>query len=44
MPLPSYLWLHADARLSGSDVSAICEWAAAEEQRREEAAPAAAAP
>ena len=33
MPLPSYLWLHHDARLSTSDITALCEWA--ETQRRE---------
>jgi Haem-binding domain len=26
MPVPSYLWLHRDAVLSASDVSAICAW------------------
>jgi hypothetical protein len=35
MPLPSYLLLHGDARLSSSDVSALCEWTAAEAARQE---------
>jgi hypothetical protein len=26
MPLPSYLWMHRHARLSGSDVAALCTW------------------
>ncbi|HET9482018.1 MAG TPA: heme-binding domain-containing protein [Candidatus Polarisedimenticolia bacterium] len=26
MPLPSYLWLHRDARLSGQDVEDLCAW------------------
>lgn len=26
MPLPSYLWLHRDARLSAADVAALCAW------------------
>ncbi len=27
MPLPSYLWLHGDARLSESDSQELCNWA-----------------
>ena len=26
MPLPSYLWMHADARLAPADVETICAW------------------
>lgn len=26
MPLPSYLWMHPDARLSPSDVAVLCAW------------------
>lgn len=26
MPLPSYLWIHGDARLSPEDVRALCDW------------------
>ena len=36
MPLASYLLLHGDARLSSSDVSALCEWTSAEAARQEQ--------
>src|SRR5579872_3788037 len=26
MPLPSYLWIHRDARLSDGDVKTLCAW------------------
>jgi heme-binding protein len=26
MPLPSYLWVHRDARLSDADVKTLCAW------------------
>ncbi len=26
MPMPSYLWMHRDARLSDADVVALCDW------------------
>lgn len=26
MPLPSYLWIHGDAKLSESDKKTICDW------------------
>ncbi len=26
MPLPSYLWIHRDAKLSDGDVQALCAW------------------
>jgi Haem-binding domain len=28
MPLPSYLWIHRDAKLSDSDVKTLCAWSA----------------
>jgi hypothetical protein len=34
MPLTSYLWMHADARLSEADVTAICQWTDAERATR----------
>jgi hypothetical protein len=33
MPLPSYLWIHWDAKLSPNDVNALCDWTDAEKQR-----------
>lgn len=33
MPLPSYLWIHWDAKLSPDDVNALCDWTDAEKQR-----------
>jgi cytochrome c len=33
MPLPQYLWLHHDARLSDAEVDAIYTWARAERKR-----------
>lgn len=33
MPLPSYLWLHRDARLSDQDIALVCEWTKAERAR-----------
>jgi hypothetical protein len=26
MPLPMYLWLHSDARLSDRDIAMLCDW------------------
>lgn len=26
MPLPSYLWIHWDAKLSDADIKTICDW------------------
>jgi hypothetical protein len=26
MPLPSYLWIHRDAKLSDSDIKTLCAW------------------
>ena len=33
MPLPSYLWMHHDARLSPEDRNVICDWANGEKER-----------
>ncbi len=33
MPLPSYLRLHGEAKLSSEDVKTLCDWASAESQR-----------
>jgi len=30
MPLPSYLWIHRDAKLSEEDAKILCDWADAE--------------
>ena len=30
MPLPSYLWIHRDAKLSVEDVNLLCDWTDAE--------------
>ena len=30
MPLATYLWMHADARLSDREVSVLCDWSDAE--------------
>ena len=27
MPLPSYLWIHSESKLSESDAKALCDWA-----------------
>ena len=26
MPLPSYLWMHGEARLSDADIKTLCDW------------------
>ena len=33
MPLPSYLWLHRDARLSETEWKAVCDWSMDEADR-----------
>lgn len=33
MPLPSYLRMHGDAKLSSEDIKALCDWASAESER-----------
>jgi hypothetical protein len=40
MPLPSYLYVHGDARLSDSDKRAICDWTRAERERLAPKSPA----
>lgn len=30
MPLPSYLWIHWDAKLTDADIKTICDWTDAE--------------
>jgi hypothetical protein len=30
MPLPSYLWIHMDAKMSDEDIKALCDWTEAE--------------
>jgi hypothetical protein len=30
MPLPSYLWIHWDAKMSDEDIKTLCEWTEAE--------------
>lgn len=33
MPLPSYLRLHSEAKLTSDDVKTLCDWASAESER-----------
>ena len=33
MPLPSYLWLHPDAKLSAADRNLLCDWANGEKAK-----------
>ena len=33
MPLPSYLWIHWDAKMKPSDVLTLCNWANAEKDK-----------
>jgi cytochrome c553 len=33
MPLPSYLWIHRDAKLSDEDIKTLCDWANGERAR-----------
>lgn len=30
MPLPSYLWIHGDAKMSDEDIKTLCDWTKAE--------------
>jgi hypothetical protein len=30
MPLPSYLWIHMDAKMSDEDIKALCDWTESE--------------
>jgi hypothetical protein len=36
MPLPSYLWIHWDAKVSDDEGKILCDWATAERARLEE--------
>ncbi len=36
MPLPSYLWIHRDAKLSDNDIKTLCDWAEAERAKLSE--------
>jgi len=40
MPLPSYLWIHWDAKLSEADKQTLCTWAKGEQARILAASPA----
>lgn len=40
MPLPSYLWIHWDARLAEGDAARLCEWAKTESARISASEPA----
>ena len=33
MPLPSYLWIHWDAKMSDEDIKTLCDWTEAESSR-----------
>ena len=33
MPLPSYLWIHWDAKLSDEEIKTLCDWTKAERQK-----------
>jgi hypothetical protein len=33
MPLPSYLWIHWDAKMSDADIKTLCDWTEAEKAR-----------
>lgn len=33
MPLPSYLWIHWDAKLSDEEIKTICDWTKAEREK-----------
>ena len=35
MPLPSYLWIHWNSKLSENDINILCDWTKAEQQRLE---------
>ena len=37
MPLPSYLWLHWDAKLSDEDIKILCDWTESEKTKIVEA-------
>lgn len=33
MPLPSYLWIHGDAKLSDDEIKTLCDWTKAESDK-----------
>ncbi|MEP6901263.1 MAG: heme-binding domain-containing protein [Actinomycetota bacterium] len=33
MPLPSYLWIHWDAKMSDEDIKTLCDWTEAEKAK-----------
>jgi hypothetical protein len=33
MPLPSYLWIHSDSKMSDEDIKTLCDWTEAESAR-----------
>jgi Haem-binding domain len=33
MPLPSYLWIHWDAKMSDVDIKTLCDWTVAEQAK-----------
>ena len=33
MPLPSYLWIHRDAKMSDADIKTLCDWTEAEQAK-----------
>jgi hypothetical protein len=33
MPLPSYLWIHWDAKLSDEEIKTLCDWSNAEREK-----------
>ncbi|CAN5703084.1 heme-binding domain-containing protein [soil metagenome] len=33
MPLPSYLWIHRDAKLSDEEIKTLCEWTKQEREK-----------
>lgn len=33
MPLPSYLWIHGDARMSDEEIKILCDWAKAASEK-----------
>lgn len=37
MPLPSYLWIHWDAKLRDGDAQTLCDWSKAEQAKMEAA-------
>ena len=39
MPLPSYLWIHWDAKMKPGEAQTLCNWANAERDRLENAPP-----